>query len=39
VPFLGLCSHAVLCIELARHVLDSNDPNSTEFNLFTRYLI
>jgi len=29
----------VLCIELARHVLDSNDPNSTEFNLFTRYPI
>jgi CTP synthase len=27
----------VMCIEFARHVLGSNEPNSTEFNLFTRY--
>src|SRR5205823_4932382 len=25
------------CIEFARHVLNSSEPNSTEFNLFTRY--
>ncbi len=38
VPYLGLClGMQVLCIEFARHVLDSTDPNSTEFNLFTRY--
>ena len=38
VPYLGLClGMQVLCIELARHVLDSSEPNSTEFNLFTRY--
>jgi CTP synthase len=27
----------VLCIDFARHVLGSDDPNSTEFNMFTRY--
>jgi CTP synthase len=27
----------VMCIEFARHVFDSQEPNSTEFNLFTRY--
>jgi len=38
VPFLGLClGMQVMCIEFARHVLDSPEPNSTEFNLFTRY--
>ena len=38
VPFLGLClGMQVMCIELARHVFDSPEPNSTEFNLFTRY--
>ena len=38
VPFLGLClGMQVMCIEFARHVLDSAEPNSTEFNLFTRY--
>jgi CTP synthase len=38
VPYLGLClGMQVLCIELARHVLDSSEPNSTEFNLFTRH--
>jgi CTP synthase len=38
VPFLGLClGMQVLCIEFARHVLQSEEANSTEFNLFTRY--
>jgi CTP synthase len=38
VPYLGLClGMQVLCIEFARHVLNSVDANSTEFNLFTRY--
>jgi CTP synthase len=38
VPYLGLClGMQVLCIELARQVFASNEPNSTEFNLFTRY--
>src|SRR5919202_1715649 len=38
VPYLGLClGMQVLCIEVARHVLKSNEPNSTEFNMFTRY--
>jgi len=38
VPYLGLClGMQVLCIEFARHVLRSEEPNSTEFNLFTRY--
>jgi CTP synthase len=38
VPYLGLClGMQVLCIEFARHVLGSTEPNSTEFNLFTRY--
>jgi CTP synthase len=38
IPYLGLClGMQVLCIEFARHVLQSNEPNSTEFNLFTRF--
>lgn len=38
VPYLGLClGMQVMCIEFARHVFDSPEPNSTEFNLFTRY--
>jgi CTP synthase len=38
IPYLGLClGMQVLCIEFARHVFGSSDPNSTEFNLFTRY--
>ncbi|MCA1647625.1 MAG: CTP synthase [Chloroflexi bacterium] len=38
IPYLGLClGMQVMCIEFARHVLDSPEPNSTEFNLFTRY--
>ncbi len=38
VPYLGLClGMQVMCIELARHVFDSDEPNSTEFNPTTRY--
>jgi CTP synthase len=33
VPYLGLClGMQVMCIELARHTLGSDDPNSTEFD-------
>lgn len=32
IPYLGLClGMQVMCIELARHALDSDAPNSTEF--------
>ena len=32
VPYLGLClGMQVMCIELARDVLESDEPNSTEF--------
>ncbi|RME59979.1 MAG: CTP synthase, partial [Caldilineae bacterium] len=35
-PYLGLClGMQVLCIELARYVFDSDEPNSTEFDLST----
>ncbi|GBD10158.1 CTP synthase [Candidatus Thermoflexus japonica] len=38
VPYLGLClGMQVMVIELARHVLGSDEPNSTEFNPHTRY--
>jgi CTP synthase len=38
VPYLGLClGMQVLCIEYARWLLESDEPNSTEFNLFTRF--
>jgi CTP synthase len=38
VPYLGLClGMQVMCIEFARHVLNSNEPNSTEFNPTTPY--
>ncbi|MDQ3811039.1 MAG: CTP synthase [Chloroflexota bacterium] len=38
IPYLGLClGMQVMCIEFARHLLGSDEPNSTEFNLFTRY--
>ncbi len=38
VPYLGLClGMQVMVIEFARHVLNSSDPNSTEFNPTTRY--
>ena len=38
VPYLGLClGMQVMCIELARHTLERDEPNSTEFNPATRY--
>jgi CTP synthase len=38
VPYLGLClGMQVMTIELARHALDSDEPNSTEFDIATRY--
>jgi len=38
VPYLGLClGLQVMIIELARHVLDSEEPNSTEFDPHTQY--
>jgi CTP synthase len=38
VPYLGLClGLQVMIIELARHVLGSDEPNSTEFDIATKY--
>ena len=38
VPYLGLClGMQVMCVELARHTLESDEPNSTEFSPSTRY--
>jgi CTP synthase len=38
VPYLGLClGMQVMVIELARHALDNDEPNSTEFDIKTRY--
>jgi CTP synthase len=38
IPYLGLClGMQVMCIELARHVLDSHAPNSTEFEPSTAH--
>jgi CTP synthase len=38
VPYLGLClGLQVMIIELARHALGSEEPNSTEFNARTEY--
>jgi CTP synthase len=38
IPYLGLClGLQVLAIELARSALGSDEPNSTEFDLFTRF--
>ncbi|MBN1659902.1 MAG: CTP synthase [Anaerolineae bacterium] len=38
VPYLGLClGMQVMVIELARQALGSDEPNSTEFDLTTRY--
>ncbi|HEX9074332.1 MAG TPA: CTP synthase, partial [Anaerolineae bacterium] len=38
VPYLGLClGMQVMCVELARHTLESDEPNSTEFNPSTHY--
>jgi CTP synthase len=40
VPYLGLClGMQVLCIELARHLYGSDEPNSTEFDMTTEYPI
>ncbi|MBK7199605.1 MAG: CTP synthase [Anaerolineae bacterium] len=37
VPYLGLClGMQVLCIEFARHIFDSDEPNSVEFDPTTR---
>lgn len=39
-PYLGLClGMQVMCIELARNVLESDEPNSTEFDPGTKYPI
>ena len=38
VPYLGLClGMQVMVIELARHALDSDEPNSTEFDITTQF--
>jgi CTP synthase len=38
VPYLGLClGMQVMVIDLARHVLGSDEPNSTEFDITTEY--
>jgi len=38
VPYLGLClGMQVMVIELARHALNSDEPNSTEFDIATKY--
>lgn len=38
VPYLGLClGMQVMVIELARHAIGSDEPNSSEFDITTRY--
>ena len=38
IPYLGLClGMQVMVIELARHALDSDEPNSTEFDIKTQH--
>ncbi len=38
IPYLGLClGMQVMCIEFARHVLESDEPNSTEFDSQTEH--
>ncbi|MEJ2749592.1 MAG: CTP synthase, partial [Anaerolineae bacterium] len=38
VPYLGLClGMQVMCIEFARHILNSDEPNSTEFDSHTEH--
>ena len=38
VPYLGLClGMQVMVIEFARHVFNSREPNSTEFNPSTQH--
>jgi len=40
VPYLGLClGMQVMCIELARHIYGTDEPNSTEFDMNTKYPI
>jgi CTP synthase len=40
IPYLGLClGMQVMCIELARQALESDEPNSTEFDPKTKYPI
>lgn len=40
IPYLGLClGMQVLCIELARHIYQSDEPNSTEFDINSKYPI
>lgn len=40
IPYLGLClGMQVMCIEFARHVLNLEDANSTEFEMSTAYPI
>ena len=40
VPYLGLClGMQVMCIELARQIFHSDSPNSTEFDIATKYPI
>jgi CTP synthase len=40
IPYLGLClGMQVMCIEMARHVLESDEPNSTEFEPKTKHPI
>lgn len=37
VPYLGLClGMQIMCIELARDMLESDEPNSTEFDIGTK---
>ena len=38
VPYLGLClGMQIMVIEFARHIFNSSEPNSTEFNAKTQY--
>ncbi len=40
VPYLGLClGMQVMCVEFARHIVGSDEPNSTEFEAKTAYPI
>ena len=40
VPYLGLClGMQVMCIELARSIFHTDSPNSTEFDISTKYPI
>ncbi|GIK75962.1 MAG: CTP synthase [Chloroflexota bacterium] len=40
IPYLGLClGMQVMCIEFARHIFQSDEPNSTEFDISTKYPI